>query len=179
MVITCLSRRYIKTWILSNNFYKQLWLIPRIKLTFINRELPFIISKKQVLTQLCFTIIVNKLQGQFFNFISINLRILVFTYKQLYVALLRVTDIGGLSLLLPQEDSAATTNIIYLEVLLPDSMAAVVAVAAVGQQQGNSGNSKAVAGQQYGSTALGQLIRIFHWLAYYQRIGHFALRQQE
>ena len=47
--------------------------------------------------------------------------------------LLRVTDIRGLSLLLPQEGGAATTNIIYPEVLLPDSMAAVAAVVAVGQ----------------------------------------------
>ena len=76
---------------------------------------------------------VNKSQGQSFNFISINLRILVFTYRQLYVVLLRVTDIRGLSLLLPREGGAATTNIIYPEVLLPDSMAAVAAVAAVGQ----------------------------------------------
>ena len=77
--------------------------------------------------------IVNKSQGQFFNFVSINLRILVFTYRQLYIALLRVTDICGLLLLLPQEGGTATTNIIYPEVLLPDSMAAVAAVAAVGQ----------------------------------------------
>ena len=77
--------------------------------------------------------IINKLQRQSFNFISIDLRILVFTYRQLYVALLRVTDIRGLSLLLPWEGGAATTNIIYLEVLLPDSIAAVAAVAAVGQ----------------------------------------------
>ena len=61
------------------------------------------------------------------------MRIPVFTYRQLYVALLRVTDIRRLSLLLPQKGGAATTNIIYLEVLLPDSMAAVAAVAAVGQ----------------------------------------------
>ena len=47
--------------------------------------------------------------------------------------LLRVTDICGLLLLLLWEGGAAITNIIYPEVLLPDSMAAVAAVAAVGQ----------------------------------------------
>ena len=76
---------------------------------------------------------VNKSQGQFFNFIGVDLYILVFIYGQLYIALLRVTDICRLSLLLPQEGGAATTNIIYPEVLLPDSMAAVAAVAVVGQ----------------------------------------------
>ena len=79
------------------------------------------------------TAIISLTQGQSFNFININLCILVFTYRQLYVMLLRVTDIHGLSLLLPQEGGAVTTNIIYPEVLLPDSMAAVAAVAAVGQ----------------------------------------------
>ena len=73
---------------------------------------------------------VNKSQGQSFNFISINLCILVFTHRQLYVVLLRVTDIYRLSLLLPWEGSAAITNIIYLELLLLDSMAVVAAVVA-------------------------------------------------
>ena len=45
----------------------------------------------------------------------------------------RVTDIRGLSLLLLQEGGAAITNIIYPEVLLPDSIAAVTAVIAIGQ----------------------------------------------
>ena len=76
---------------------------------------------------------VNKSQGQSFNFININLRIPVFTHGQLYVTLSRVTDIRGLSLLLPQEGGAATNNIIYPEVLLLNSMAAVAAVTAVEQ----------------------------------------------
>ena len=96
-----------------------------------DKELLFIVSKRQFPTRLCFAIIVNKSQRQSFNFISVNLYIPVFTYRQLYIALSRVTDMRGLSLLLPQEGGAATTNIIYPEVLLPDSIAAVVAVAAV------------------------------------------------
>ena len=49
-------------------------------------------------------------------------------HGQLYVALSRVTDIHRLLLLLQQGGNAATTNIIYPEVLLDsggDSMAAV------------------------------------------------------
>jgi ATP-dependent DNA helicase PIF1 len=83
---------------------------------------------------------VNKSQGQSFNFVGVDLRIPVFTHGQLYVALSRATDIGGLSVLLRQEGDAATTNIIYPEVLLDsggDSMAAAAAAAAVGQQQGS------------------------------------------
>jgi hypothetical protein len=61
---------------------------------------------------------VNKSQGQSFNFIGVNLHILVFTHRQLYIILLRVIDIGRLSLLLRQGGNTTTTNIIYLEVLL-------------------------------------------------------------
>jgi len=92
--------------------------------------LPFIISKRQFPIRLYFAITINKSQEQSFNFVGVNLYILVFTHKQLYITLLRVTDIGGLLLLLPQEGDAATTNIIYLEVLLRDSMAVVAVVAA-------------------------------------------------
>jgi ATP-dependent DNA helicase PIF1 len=61
IVITRLGRRYIKTRILSGTFYEQLRLIPRIKLTSIEGELLFIISRKQFLIRLCFAITVNKL----------------------------------------------------------------------------------------------------------------------
>ena len=53
----------------------------------------------------------------------------VFTHRQLYIILLRVTDIGGLSLLLRQEGNATTTNIIYLEVLLDSSRDSIAATA--------------------------------------------------
>jgi hypothetical protein len=104
---------------LSGSFYRQLRLIPRIKLTSTDGKLPFIISRRQFLIWLYFTITVNKSQGQSFNFIRVNLRILVFTYGQLYITLLRVTDIYRLSLLLQQGGDITTTNIIYPEVLLP------------------------------------------------------------
>jgi glucose uptake protein GlcU len=61
---------------------------------------------------------VNKSQGQSLNFISVDLYILVFTHRQLYIVLLRVIDIGGLSVLLPQNRDNITANIVYLEVLL-------------------------------------------------------------
>jgi len=118
MVITRLGRRCIKARMLSGSFYGQLRLIPYIKLTSIEGELPYIISRRQFLIRLYFAITVNKSQGQSFNFIRVNLRIPVFTHRQLYVALLRVTDIRGLSLLLRQGGNATTTNIIYPEVLL-------------------------------------------------------------
>ena len=118
IVITCVGRRCIKTQILGGSFYNQLQLIPYIKLTSTEGELPFIINRRQFPIQLCFTLTVNKLQGQSFNFISVNLYIPVFTYRQLYITLLRVIDIAWLLLLLLQGRDTTITNIIYLEVLL-------------------------------------------------------------
>jgi len=60
----------------------------------------------------------------------------VFTHGQLYIALLRVTDIVGLSLLLPQNGDAATTYYIS------GGVATLLAYSS-----GNSGGNRAVAGQ--------------------------------
>jgi len=46
IVITRLGRRCIETRILSGSFHGQLRLIPRIKLTSTDGELPFIISRR-------------------------------------------------------------------------------------------------------------------------------------
>ena len=61
---------------------------------------------------------VNKSQGQSLNFISVDLCTLVFTHRQLYVALSRVTDISGLAVLLLQNGDSITANIVYPKVLL-------------------------------------------------------------
>ena len=46
IVITRLGQRCIKTQMLSGSFHGQLWLIPRIKLTSTDGELPFIVSRR-------------------------------------------------------------------------------------------------------------------------------------
>ena len=111
----------------DSSFYRQLWLIPHIKFTFMKGKLLFVINKRQFPIQLCFAMTVNKLQKQSFNFVKIDLCIPVFTHKQLYVALLKIIDICGLLLLLLQRGDAVITNIIYLKVLLQNSVAAVTA----------------------------------------------------
>ena len=60
---------------------------------------------------------INKSQSQSFDSISVDLRISVFTYSQLYIALSRVTTVNGISVLLPPNQSK-TVNIVYPEVLL-------------------------------------------------------------
>ena len=102
---------------LGGSFHGQLRLIPRIKLTSTEGELPFIVSRRQFPIRLCFAMTVNKSQGQSFNFVGVDLRMPAFTHGQLYVALSRVTTVNGISVLLPPNQTE-TDNIIYPEVLL-------------------------------------------------------------
>ena len=60
IVITRIGRRYIKTQVLSGTLYNQLQLLPYVKLTSIEGELLFIITRQQFLIQLYFTITINK-----------------------------------------------------------------------------------------------------------------------
>ena len=118
MVVTHIGRRCVEARILGGTFDGQLRLIPRIKLTSTEGELPYIISRRQFPLRLCFAMTVNKSQGQSFNHVGVDLRVPPFTYGQLYVALSRVTDMANLLLLLPPNEAITTENIIYPEVLL-------------------------------------------------------------
>jgi len=117
MVVTQIGRRCLKARILSGTFAKQLWAIPRIKLSSTEDELPFIVSRWQFPIRLSFATTVNKSQGQSFNLVSVDLRMPVFTHGQLYVALFRVIIVNGILVVLPLNQTR-TENIISPEALL-------------------------------------------------------------
>lgn len=90
----------IEARILPGEFAGQLRLLSCIKLTSIDWELPFVISRVQFPIRLSFAISVN----------------------QLYVAMSCVATVTGLSVLLSPAAAEALrtiTNIVYPEVLLP------------------------------------------------------------
>jgi ATP-dependent exoDNAse (exonuclease V) alpha subunit len=61
---------------------------------------------------------INKSQGQSLHHVGVDLRSPVFTHGQLYVALLRTTNVRGLSVLFsPKNENRLTDNIVYPEVL--------------------------------------------------------------
>jgi len=60
MVVTHIGRRCIEARILSGTFDGQLRLIPRIRLTSTEGELPYVISRRQFPLRLCFAMTVNK-----------------------------------------------------------------------------------------------------------------------
>ena len=57
-------------------------LLPWIQLSTTEGELPFIRNRKQFPIRLCFTMTINKAQGQSLDFVGVDLRIPVFTHGQ-------------------------------------------------------------------------------------------------
>jgi hypothetical protein len=116
--ITRLTRNCIEARILGGDFDSHIRLIPRIKLSSNRGELPYIVTRIQFPVRLCFAMTINKSQGQSFDVVGVDLRFSVFSHGQLYVAISRVTDVGNLSVLLPEEGDTKVENIVYPEVLL-------------------------------------------------------------
>ena len=99
--------------------------VPWCKLTSTEGELPFVLTQRQFPVAPCFTITINKAQGQTLDRVGIFLRRPVFSHVQLYVAVSRATSrhnlrfvvIGGGSTLPDGSQGTCTTNTVYAEVL--------------------------------------------------------------
>ena len=116
LVVKALSQHVIYARILTGDFKGKECLIPRIELQSLEGALPFILSRRQFPVRLCFTMTVNKSQGQSLETVGVDLRFSAFSHGQLYVALSRATDVRRLMVLLP-ETRTTTANVVYPEVL--------------------------------------------------------------
>ncbi|SAM03783.1 hypothetical protein [Absidia glauca] len=111
---------------LNENSEDQVEFIPRIQLTTMEDDYPFILSRKQFPLKLSFAMTINKSQGQSLTNVGIDLRSPLFTHGQLYVALSRSTNLQGIHVLhghnlqnitiLPKNNTIE--NIIYPELLI-------------------------------------------------------------
>ena len=118
LIITQLGRRCIEDRMLEGEFNSQLRLIPRIKLTTTENDLPYILTRRQYPIRLCFAMTVNKSQGQSLKTVGVDLRTSTFTHGQLYVALSRVTTLQEITILMAENSEGKTNNVVYPEVLL-------------------------------------------------------------
>jgi len=118
MRVVGIRRTCLQVAILGGRFDGMIRLLPRIKLTTTDEDLPFILDRTQFPVRLCFAMTVNKSQGQSLDQVGVDLRTPAFSHGQLYVALSRVTSLDGLTLLPSEQSPSHTDNVVYPEVLL-------------------------------------------------------------
>jgi PIF1-like helicase/Helicase len=116
LVITKLERHVIEAMILTGDYKGSRHLIPRIDLSTLDGELPWIVTRRQFPIRPCFAMTVNKSQGQSLETVGIDLQTSAFSHGQLYVALSRCTEANRLTVILP-EGVETTPNIVWPEVL--------------------------------------------------------------
>lgn len=83
-------------------------------------KMEFMLRRRQFPIKVCFTMTINKSQGQTLENVGIFLPRPVFCHGQLYVAASRATSRKGLKILIKKEDEepeSFTKNIVYNEVL--------------------------------------------------------------
>jgi len=110
MTIVRIARNVLETKILTGEFAGQKRLIPRIKLNSAQEDFAYIISRIQFPLRLCFSMTINKSQGQSFERVGVDLRAPPFSHGQFYVAMSRVTDVRRLSILTLPPDAGNRDN---------------------------------------------------------------------
>jgi hypothetical protein len=108
----------IEIKILTGEHAGQKRLIPRVKLTSQAEDFPFLITRLQFPICLCFSMTINKSQGQSFRNVGVDLRAQVFCHGLFYVAMSRITDASRLFLLTLESVDGKVRNIVYPEVLI-------------------------------------------------------------
>ena len=117
IVVNC-AEHVIEVQILTGDHSGNFAFIPRISLTPSSAEVSIQMTRRQFPVRLAYAMTMNKSQGQSVKFVGIDLRTPVFSHGQLYVSFSRCTSANCLSILLPQDGTNSTTNIVYPEVLL-------------------------------------------------------------
>ncbi|XP_050231533.1 uncharacterized protein LOC126680456 [Mercurialis annua] len=130
LIIIQLGVRVIEAQIITGSFAGERVFIPRIVLSVAEKKWPFILKRRQFPIRICYSMTINKSQGQTLNRIGIYLDKPVFTHGQLYVALSRVTHENGIGILIQKHENDEsneftnfTKNVVYTEILEQVSVA--------------------------------------------------------
>lgn len=119
MIVTKCLKNCVQCEVICGAFVGTRHFIPRMELFPTETKLPFKLLRKQMPLQICYSMTINKSQGQSLQRVGLFLPKSVFTHGQMYVAVSRVTSPKGLRVFIDGEDGRATNvteNIVYREV---------------------------------------------------------------
>ena len=118
-ILTRYSNRVLEVRLLTGDHAGKTVFIPRMGNQPGADENAFKFTRRQFPIRVCFSMTINKLQGQSVKFVGLDLRSPTFTHGQFYVAVSRVTSIGNIKAIWNEKDrEARSQNIVYREVLL-------------------------------------------------------------
>lgn len=120
LIVTSLGTWTIEATIMDGRHRGKSFAIPRIALTLKSTKWPFVLRRRQYPIKVCYSMTINKSQGQTLSVIGVYLKRPVFTHGQLYVAISRVMTKQGLKILIENEQGICTDetkNVVYREVL--------------------------------------------------------------
>ncbi|XP_017221478.2 uncharacterized protein LOC108198225 [Daucus carota subsp. sativus] len=119
MMVTKCLKHCVECEVICGAFVGSRHFIPRMELYPTETKLPFKLIRKQMPLQICYSMTINKSQGQSLERVGLFLPKPAFTHGQIYVAVSRVTSPSGLRLFIDANTGAPTNitqNIVYKEV---------------------------------------------------------------
>ncbi|PNX56072.1 ATP-dependent DNA helicase PIF1 [Trifolium pratense] len=119
LIVTKMGTYVIEGLIISGSHIGERVFIPRLSLIPSDKRLPFRFQRRQFPINVCFSMTINKSQGQSLNHVGVYLSQPIFSHGQLYVALSRVTSDKGLKVLVANqsgENPDLARNVVYKEV---------------------------------------------------------------
>ena len=118
-ILTRHGRRVLEVRLLTGHHAGESVLIPRVYNQPTDDQNAFKFTRKQFPVKLCFSMTINKSQGQSVKHVGLDFRTPVFTHGQFYVAMSRVTSVLNIKVILGAEErERKTKNVVYKEVLL-------------------------------------------------------------
>ena len=119
MMVTKCMKYCVQCEVICGAFVGTRHFIPRMELFPTDTKLPFKLIRKQMPLMVCYSMTINKAQGQSLERVGLFLPNAVFTHGQMYVAVSRVTSREGLKIFIDSksgEPTNITDNIVYQEV---------------------------------------------------------------